>query len=186
MIDTPGYEKLKKSVEGNCNEGNSCGCFNPNGCDKENQKVGDKYCSHGYCDKFKWVTDRAAHYAEKTGILPEEILNAWEEKRDYWYMNYYQDGNQPKIEADKVRVFTTTAELLESIGEKQFRCPACDGISTNPYKCTSGKETNGKVCDWKVYGLFGDLGKGIHIFLKEKCAGETIFMPLSWEKVEEV
>jgi len=29
--------------------------------------------------------------------------------------------------------------------------------------------------------LFGDLGKGIFVFCKDKVAGETIFMPIAWE-----
>jgi len=40
---------------------------------------------------------------------------------------------------------------------------------------------NGKPCDWKVYGLFKDLGKGVYIFVKEKMRGETIFKPIAWE-----
>lgn len=188
MIGTVGYEKLKSSVERDCNERNSCGCFNPNGCNVPNARIGNygevgyKSCFHKYCDTFKWAIDRANHYSEKTGIPAEEILNSWEEKRSYWYMNYYQDGNQPEIKGDNIRMFDTIEQMLESIGEKKFRCPSCNGISTNPYKCNSGKEmAKGKICDWNVGGLFGDLGKGANIFVKEKLSGETIFMPISWE-----
>jgi hypothetical protein len=52
-------------------------------------------CYHKYCDKYKWVIERAKHYAQKTGIPYEEIIEIWEEDRSYWYMNYYQDCNQP-------------------------------------------------------------------------------------------
>ena len=52
-------------------------------------------CSHKYCDKYKWVIDRAKYYAEKTGKPYEEIIEIWESNRTYWYMNYYQDCNQP-------------------------------------------------------------------------------------------
>ena len=134
-----------------------------------------------YCDKFKWIIDRAKHYQEKLGIPWADILKSWEEKRDYWYLSYYQDCNQPEINSDKVRVFDTVEEMFESIGESKFRCPACGGVSTNPYKCNSGLEAEGKKCDWKVYGLFGDLGKGVFVFCKDKVYGETIFKPLSWE-----
>jgi hypothetical protein len=41
---------------------------------------------------------------------------------------------------------------------------------------------DGKTCDWKVYGLFGHLGKGIFVFVKEKVAGKNIFMPVAWEQ----
>jgi len=174
-----GYEKLKLSVENDCNDGNKC--FNPNGCDKHGAK-----CFHEYCDKFKWTIDRAKHYGEKLGLNWEDVLNSWEEKRNYWYMNYYQESNQPEIR-DNVRVFETTTEMLKNIGHREFRCPACGGVSTSPYKCDSGflmGRGRGKrkaVCNWNVGGLFGDMGKGVYVYCKDKLAGETIFMPISWE-----
>jgi hypothetical protein len=158
-----GYEKLKAAIERDC------------------EKRGVRNDSE-YWDKFDWILKRAEHYAEKTGIPKEEILNSWEEGRDYWYMNYYQESNQPEIKGDKVRVFDTVQDMLDAIEKKRFRCPACEQVSTSPYICNSGHiNDKGKMCDWKVYGLFGDLGKGTYVFVKEKVAGETIFMPLSWE-----
>lgn len=178
-----GYEKLKATVEKECNERNSCGCFNQNGCDKPNGRFEGKSCFHQYCDQFKWVINRAKHYEEKTGIPWNEILDSWEEKRNYWYMNYYQDCNQPEIKGDKVRVFETVKDMMDSLVEKKFRCPSCGGISASPYRCNSGNLVNKNtgVCDWNVGGLFGDLGKGIFVFCKDKVAGETIFMPIAWE-----
>lgn len=182
-----GYEKLKESVMRDCNERNSCGCFNPEGCNVKGQKVEGKSCFHDYCNKFKWVIDRAKHYGEKLGLNWEDILDSWEADRGYWYMNYYQDCNQPEIKGDKVRVFETVKEMLKSIGGKGFRCPMCGGISKEPYKCNSGLEiSKGKKCDWKVYGLFGGLGKGVFIYCKDKLHGETIFMPIAWENQETV
>lgn len=52
-----GYEKLKATVIDDCNKGE--GCFNHNGCDKERTT-----CFHRYCDKFKWIVNRAKHYGE--------------------------------------------------------------------------------------------------------------------------
>ena len=113
----------------------------------------------------------------------EEILDSWEEDCDYWYMNYYQDANQPLIEGDNVRVFETVNDLLEAIEDRKFRCPSCGKISTDPYECNSGaKMNNEEVCNWKVYGLFGDLGKGAFVYCKDKKKGEKIFMPIAWEK----
>lgn len=155
-----GYEKLKDAVE------------------KDFLKGEGQRCK----DKLEWVVARAKHYAEKTGLPWEEILNSWEEKRDYWYMNYYQECNQPEIKGDKVKVFETVSDMLESIGERKFRCPSCGGISSSPYSCNTGLEmSKGKICDWKVYGLFGDLGKGVFVYCKDKVAGERIFMPVAWE-----
>ena len=89
-------------------------------------------------------------------------------------MNYYQDCNQPEIKAGKVKVFGTILELKEAIGEMKFRCPSCGKESPNPYEC--------KACGWKVYGLLGDMGKGVFVYVKEQLRGETMFMPVSWEE----
>ena len=132
--------------------------------------------SHDYRGKLRWVVDQANHYAEKTGIPASQILDAWEKGRDYWYMNYYQESNQPRIGGERVRVFDTVQEMLASIGEPKFRCPMCDGISKSPYECSVAP------CDWKVYGLFRDCGKGIFVFIKDKVRGELMFMPIAWEK----
>lgn len=44
------------------------------------------------------AVERACHYAEKTGLSASDILDAWERGRDYWYMNFYQDGNQKGLD----------------------------------------------------------------------------------------
>lgn len=143
--------------------------------------------AHDYRGKLRWVIERAKHYAERTGIKPEAILDAWEARRDYWYMNYYQDANQPRIDSANVRVFQTVAEVLAAIGDRGFRCPNCGGVSTDPAACDSGilvKLTNHKgrsPCNWKAWGLFRDLGKGVHVFCVENMAWQLIFMPVAWE-----
>lgn len=183
LEDCDGYKKLVSAIKHDCEEK----CFNPNGCDKE--KCG---CFHKYCDKFKWIMDRVKHYSEKTGIPEVELLNAWEEHRDYWYMNWYQDSNQPLIKAESVKVFKTVDELKESIGDKGFRCPNCGGVSSNPYECDSDvivkdiKDGKKRECNWKSYGLFGTLGKGVTVFVKDEIKMNQIFMPVAWEKLEEL
>lgn len=202
--ESEGYKKLLESVMRDVGKGQ--GCFNASGCDHEfiriepqdNERLlamGFKTqcrqiskCTHKYCDKFKWIIDRARHYAEKTGLEICDILNTWESRRTYWYMNYYQDANQPEIQGDNVRVFNTIEEFMQSIGQTGFRCPLCKGISKSPYDCTSGiivpkiKDGNDGPCNWKVYGLFRDLGEGTFVFVKEKFTGENIFLPIAWEK----
>ena len=170
-----------------------CNCFNENGCDKHNIYGGVdnqlvlkvKNCPHEYCDKFKWIIDRAKHYAEKTGLIWEAILDQWEESRNYWYMNYYQECNQPEIKDENVMIFETVEDLHKSVGDIGFRCPLCNGISTNPYECNTGikigKNDTGKTCNWVVYGLLRDLGKGVYVFVKEEVKGERMFMPVTWE-----
>ena len=162
-----GYDKLKAAVYKDCVKDG--GTMHPEGC----VSCGGK-CFHKYCDKFKWVIDRAKAYGEATGLNWEDVLDGWETDRNYWYMNYYQDCNQPEIKAGKARVFGTILELKEAIGEMKFRCPSCGKESPNPYEC--------KACGWKVCGLLGDMGKGVFVYVKEQLRGETMFMPISWEE----
>ena len=103
-------------------------------------------------------------------------MKSWEDDRDYWYMNYYQDANQPLIDSENVFVFETVEELREKCGN-QFICPCCKGISTNPYECNSGKKVNKKICDWKSYGLFQH--SLAFCYVKSEKKGTKIFMPVS-------
>lgn len=135
-----------------------------------------------YRVKFAWVIERSHHYAEKTGIGADEILDAWEKRRNYWFLNYYQDVNQPRIDSPRVRVFDTLDALKVAIELPAYRCPACNGISTSPSVCDTGLPMRGgKVCDWTVGGLLGDLGEGVFVFVKSEVRGQTIFMPVAWE-----
>lgn len=187
-----GLESLRAAVSRDCVEAG--GTLHEDGCCRVSAEMRDNSgslcykqeggcakCSHDYCNKFKWVLERAQHYADKLGIDRDGLLASWEEDRSYWYMNYYQDSNQPLIAGDKVRVFDTVEDFRAALGNIEFRCPACGGVSKSPYECNSGIATKGKVCDWKVYGLFGDMGKGVYVFCKDKLKGETMFMPLAWE-----
>lgn len=47
--------------------------------------------------KFQWVISRAMHYAHHQNRTIIEVLNSWESKRDYWWLNYYQDARQPRL-----------------------------------------------------------------------------------------
>lgn len=162
-----GYKKLSEAVKADCSKYG--GTFSPEGC----VQCGGK-CFHRYCDKFKWIIDRAKSYGKATGLNWGEILDSWEDDRGYWYMNYYQDSNQPEIKGGKVRVFGTLEEFRNAIGDTKFRCPSCGKATADPYEC--------KSCGWKVYGFLGDLGKGVFVYVKEKLKGENIFMPISWEE----
>lgn len=85
-----GYKSLKKAVLYDCQARCDKNCFNIMGCHE--RKIKHK-CFHRYCDTFKWIIDKVKHYNHKTGISVVDILDIWEEKRNYWYMNYYQDCN---------------------------------------------------------------------------------------------
>ena len=180
-----GYDSLKAAVEKDCKGGNDC--FSPIGCKNPHPWSGGKGCFHKYCDTFVWAIARAKHYAEKMGLPWEDILDAWERDRKYWYLSYYQDCNQPVIEGDHVRVFDTVEQLKESVGEPKFRCPMCRGVSTSPSRCNTGLEMQkGKICDWAAFGLFGTLGKGVTVYCKVKLQSQHIFMPVAWEEAEGV
>ena len=102
---------------------------------------------YDYQDKLAWVVDRAKHYQEKTGIPYLEIIEKWEENRDYWYMNYYQDANQPLLTDENVCVFDTVDDFKKAVGQDGFYCPKCEGISKKPYECTCEKcEDHPRMC----------------------------------------
>lgn len=143
-------------------------------CEGEDKTKTLQGCTCRCCGCYDWAIARAKHYGERTNTPWEKILESWEEQRDYWYLNYYQECNQPEIKDAKVRIFDTVEDLLKSAG-KEFRCPACSGVSKSAYKCTCEK------CDWKAYGLFGTMGKGITVFVKDRLVVNEIFMPIAWE-----
>lgn len=168
-----------QAVMRDCAEQGNCNCFNENGCNVPDGRIECedgtvKFCSHKYCDKFKWIIERAKHYGEKLGMDWRDVLNEWENDRSCWYMNYYQDSKQPLIQGECVSVFETKEDLLASIQDKGFRCPSCGAISKGPYICDK--------CDWKSYGLFGTLGKGVTFIVKKPFVVEEIFKPIAWEK----
>lgn len=87
-----GIESLKAAVMQDCQKGENC--FSENGCTKQRyvdlpqdnpallemgfktKCVANTKCFHDYCGKYKWILERAAHYAEKTGKTVEEIKDA--------------------------------------------------------------------------------------------------------------
>lgn len=162
-----GYKKLKDAVDADCKKDG--GSVHIDGCCNCGAK-----CFHKYCDKFKWVVDRAREYGKVLGVSWEDILKSWENDRSYWYMNYYQDCNQPKLDGKNVRVFDTLDDFKKSAKEPAFRCPSCGRVTNSPSECYH--------CGWKVYGFLGSCGKGVFIYIKEKLMGQEIFMPVAWEK----
>ena len=138
--------------------------------------------------QLKWIKERVHHYSIQLGIPEVEILTVWEEKRGYWYMNYYQDCHQPVL-GPNVRVFDTLQEFKKAVHHEQgFRCPNCHGVSHHSRICDSGlRLLNGKVCAWKSFGIFGTMDKGAQICIKDagpelgKCYIDNLFMPIAWE-----
>lgn len=52
--------------------------------------------------KFQWVISRCIHYAQALNKQPWDVLDEWESKRGYWWLNYYQESNQPNIRPESI------------------------------------------------------------------------------------
>lgn len=124
ISNSDGYKSLKTDVLKDC-KGN---CFNINGC--SDIKAMSSKCSHRYCNKFRWVIDRAKHYSYKLNLSIEDVLNIWERKRRYWYMNYYQEYNQPKLN-DNILII----DDINHFKSGYFRCSVCNIIINDHKKC---------------------------------------------------
>jgi len=126
-------------------------------------------------ERVKQIVDtRLENYSNVTGFSKEEILIALERARDVNTVNFYQANRLPLLE--NTHFFDTLSDLKEKFPSGKYICPNCEKISTDPYRCTQPD------CDWKVYGLFGDLGKGIKIIVKELFLDhpfpEAMFKPI--------
>ena len=132
---------------------------------------------------FGFVGKKLPHYSEKLGIPQEQILQAWEKAKNVNTVNWYQEANFPDL--DEVIVLDTLEQFKEKFPSHKSICPCCNGESNDYYECDSGRiidNKKGKVCDWKVFGLFGDMGKGVKVFVKNKFLEipkpTTIFKPI--------
>ena len=159
--DGPGLKELRESAEDDLKRGNN----------------------HVWpLEKIEWIIERAKHYQLKTGKPYQEIIDTWVSKKNYWYINYFQEANQPLITGEDVYLFENIEEAKESFKELGFRCHRCGGISKSPKECDTNIVIDKKTCDWKAYGLFGTLGKGVTIILKDTISIENIFKPIAYEK----
>lgn len=176
-----GINKLKEAVLNDCKNGDNC--FNDNGCDKNKSK-----CFHKYCDTYKWIIDRAMHYAKKLDIEYLEVLDQWEERRTYWYMNYYQEAQQPLLDSENIVMLNEwRSELKKRFGDDpknwKFVCPACGHIQScgdfedegyqreNAYYNCIGRFKKGVGCTWTIGGLLN-----IHkTTVIKKCTAYPVF-----------
>jgi len=126
-----------------------------------------------YRRKFQWVLDRARQYAEFCHTDRDTVLEAWENARDYWFVNYYQDCNQPDLEKSQVLFIDDWMEKGRKLfGDDpldwKFKCPACCHVQTmRQFKdagekpdlayinCASRYGLGGlSNCNWSMGGLF--------------------------------
>lgn len=125
-----------------------------------------------------------ASYAKTFGVAEEDILTAFEGRRRYNVVNYYQEANFPDLSA--VVVLDNPEEFKRLYPSGRFVCPSCGAESANPFWCTSGAMIGeGKArrtCDWKAHGLFRTMGKGMRLTFREGFLDhpkiEEIFMPV--------
>lgn len=127
-------------------------------------------------------------YSDVLGIPQADLLAAFEKRRDYSPINYYQEANFPDLSG--VVLLEGLDEFKRLYPSGKYRCPSCDGESTNPYECNAARQVGKEkesACDWKAYGLFGTMGKGMRIAFRdgflEHGKIEQIFMPIEAETV---
>lgn len=112
-------------------------------------------------ERVKSILDtRLENYSKVTGLAKDEILTAFEKARNVNTVNFYQESKFPLLEY--VYVYNNLNDFRLAFPSGKYTCPACGKESTDPYECSQ------KKCDWKVYGLLGDLGQGIQIIIIEQ------------------
>ena len=128
----------------------------------------------------EWAFKRFTEYEEFFGVPREDILTKTEGKRGVNPPNHYQDAIYPPIGG--FHVFETEDDLRKLIKEG-FRCPACKGVSRDPYTCNTGINN----CDWKSGGLFrGPFSFTFKSTFAEHCQIDVIFTPIALEKKEDI
>lgn len=143
-------------------------------------KEGERRAAH----VIELIEAKAPVYAAAFGIDKSELLALWEEQRSVNAVNHYQESKLPDL--TDVRIYDSREAFMAAVPSGKFRCPACNGESTDPQECNSGLKADGETCNWKSYGFFGTLGKGVNVLIKEWKLQRTvpleIFMPVDFEK----
>lgn len=124
---------------------------------------------------------RCEELEAKNRILEEARENA-NEACAKWEGLYYELENRRHFVTEYCPHCDTESTLMWSVEEHGYEiyCPVC-GKKIMLCSDSGVIRSDGKVCDWKVYGLLGDLGKGVFVYCKEKLHGERMFMPIAWE-----
>lgn len=72
---------------------------------------------------FQWVINRAKHYAYHTGKGVVDILTDWESKRDYCWLNYYQECRFPRLDEPVAKRGPLTLKKIRKIAKAGYRDP---------------------------------------------------------------
>ena len=83
LSTTPGYKSLKKAYV--------------------DDLIKNTRSKKELLELFNWVICRAKHYSYYLSKPIEEVLNDWESKRTYWWLNYYQPCKQHKLSPNPVK-----------------------------------------------------------------------------------
>ena len=117
------------------------------------EQSSDSYIREVAPKKREWILNRADMYAQYCGVSREDVLTSWEQSRSYWYMNYYQDCNQPNL-TKKSNVMSIAQwkekgkELFgDNAKEWQFECPNCHNVQTMQQFFDAGIEPNYAYCN---------------------------------------
>lgn len=131
----------------------------------------------------EFLDKKLVEYSRVLKISKPKLLRALETQRNYTAINYYQEANFPSL--DGVLVLPSKKAFKALAKRPEFRCPSCEQISKNPYECDTGHVTDGKTCDWKSFGLFGTMGKGLRVIVRRRflthAVVHEIFMPVAME-----
>ena len=117
---------------------------------------------------IEFINERIPQYAMLYSMTDGEALTLLASKRNVNYTNWFQNANIPDL--SEVIVFETVDDFKNKFPSGKYICCCCGGETTDYQVCNSGKaiDKKGTVCDWKVYGLFGDMGKGIMVLVKDR------------------
>ena len=126
-------------------------------------------------NKLDWVLKRAEKYAALLGITRDEVLHLWESDRNEWWVNYYQECNQPDPENKIGMPVLLQSEWLAKghrlygpdMKQWKFVCPNCKKAQTvgkfldnglkicHSYTCCASRFGFGATsgCNWAITNI---------------------------------
>lgn len=113
--------------------------------------------THRFDEKIAWIEQMVKSYAEALHMTPDEVISIMEEKRDYSWPNYYQEGNFPGIQSEALYGVFEDFDQFRTYAMEHwagYKCPKCGDISPSPQECIHRIKKERK-CDWCAYGFFG-------------------------------
>lgn len=97
------------------------------------QKAANNWCNQKDADaKMKWIRKRAEQYSKKLKKSVDEVIAIWESRRDFSFMNYYQDCYIPDIDKDNVILQSDWIQQIKDrfgdIENAEFVCSNCGHV----------------------------------------------------------